>query len=189
MTALACGVKERSPLEGLPFLRKRLVCVALRTGTAIEDSDRVGLQFDDKLLNHVIDRFFADRHLDRAVILPRGQFALDEYERALDEAFGDGREALAVGNDAMPLRPVLPFALLVLPGLLGGNGEFDDGGAIRQMLDLGVLADESNDAELIDHDDFLLSARLLGHENASGACSEAEEVHLLAGPKNLIACP
>jgi hypothetical protein len=24
---------------------------------------------------------------------------------------------------------------------------------------------------------------LLGHENASGACSEAEEVHLWAGPK------
>ena len=29
---------------------------------------------------------------------------------------------------------------------------------------------------------------LLGHENASGACSEAEEVHLLGGPKNLILC-
>jgi hypothetical protein len=103
------GVKGRSPLAGLPFLRQRLVCVALRVGTAIEDPDRVGLHFDDKLLNHVIDRFFADRHFDRAVILPRGQFALDEHERALDEAFRNWFEAFTVGNDVMPLRPVLPF--------------------------------------------------------------------------------
>ncbi len=30
---------------------------------------------------------------------------------------------------------------------------------------------------------------LLGHENASGACSEAKEVHLLAGPKEFDPLP
>jgi hypothetical protein len=75
------------------------------------------------------------------------------------------------------------FALLVLPGLLGGDGEFDDGCTVRQVLGFGVFADESNDTELIDHDDFLLSGRLLGHENASGVCSEAEEVRLWVGPQ------
>jgi hypothetical protein len=34
-----------------------------------------------------------------------------------------------------------------------------------------------------------LSARLLGHENASGACSEAAEVHLTAGPKEFNPLP
>jgi hypothetical protein len=33
------------------------------------------------------------------------------------------------------LCSVLPLALLVLPGLLGGDGKLDDGCAVRQILD------------------------------------------------------
>ena len=46
------------------------------------------------------------------------------------------------------------------------------------------------DGELIDHDDeFLFLPFLLGHESASGACSEAEEVHLTAGPREFDSWP
>ncbi len=58
--------KRHTDLEGLAFLRQSLVCVALRVAAAIEDPDRVGLQLDDKLLNHVIDGLLADRHFDCA---------------------------------------------------------------------------------------------------------------------------
>jgi hypothetical protein len=98
--------KRHTDLEGLAFLRQSLVCVALRVAAAIEDPDRVGLQLDDKLLNHVIDGLLADRHFDCAVILASGQFALDEYERALDKAFGDRLAAFPVSNDVVLLRSI-----------------------------------------------------------------------------------
>jgi hypothetical protein len=72
----------------------------------------------------------------------------------------------AIGSKPFPWAMMLcfcvlsfHFALIVLPGLFGGDGNLDDRCAVHQVLGLGVLADESNDDELIDHDDeFLLSA-------------------------------
>jgi hypothetical protein len=74
-------------------------------------------------LNHVIDRPLADHDFDRAIVLASGEFALDEYRRAFDEALGDGLKTFIVGNDVVLLRSVLPFTLIVLSGLLRGATE------------------------------------------------------------------
>jgi hypothetical protein len=47
----------------------------LRAIIAIEDADRVGLQFDNKRLDHLIDRLLADRDFDGTVVLASGEFA------------------------------------------------------------------------------------------------------------------
>ena len=99
--------REAGPLEGLRFVVEWLGRIALRVIAAIEDADCVGLQFDNELLDHVIDRLLADRNFDRAIVLASGEFALDEDQRAFDEAFGEGLKTLPVGNDVVPLRSVL----------------------------------------------------------------------------------
>ncbi len=58
--------------------------VGLRT---IQNSDRIGFEFDDKLLDRVLDGLFAIRHFDRAVVLASDEFALHVDEAAFDEAF------------------------------------------------------------------------------------------------------
>ena len=50
-------------LEGHLFIVDWLGRVALRVDAAIEDADCVGLQFDNELLNYVIDGLLADRGL------------------------------------------------------------------------------------------------------------------------------
>jgi hypothetical protein len=50
---------KRAP-KGLRFIVEWLGRIALRVITAIEDGDCVGLQFDNELLNHVIDGLVAE---------------------------------------------------------------------------------------------------------------------------------
>ena len=111
-----------------------LVRVALRVDAAIKDTDCVGLQFDNELLNHVIDGLLADRDFNRAVVFPSREFALDENECALHEAFGDRLKTFPVGNDVVPLCSVLPLALLVFPGLPSGNGNLTTGVPFARSL-------------------------------------------------------
>ncbi len=54
--------------------------VASRVDAAIEDADCVGLQFDNELLNHVIDGLLAGRDFNGAVVFLSREFALDENE-------------------------------------------------------------------------------------------------------------
>ncbi len=72
------ALREAGPSEGLPFVVDWLGRVALRVNAAIEDADCVGLQFDNELLNHVIDGLLADRDFNRAIVFASHELALDE---------------------------------------------------------------------------------------------------------------
>ena len=55
----------------------------------------------------------------------------------------------------MPIGSALPFAVRVSPGFLGCDRQGYGGRAIRSQVELGVLAGESNNGELIQiHDVF-----------------------------------
>ena len=136
---------------------------------AIECPDGIGFEFDNELLNGVLDALaLAGRNLDRASVLARGQFALHKHVRAFHKAVRQLLEAFAESGDVMPLGLFFPLVVLVLPGLLGRDGEFGDRCAIRQILGFGVLADESDDRKLIEvHVSFFLFCPVvLGHKNA-----------------------
>ena len=98
---------------------------------------------------------------------PSREFALDESECALHEAFGDRLKTFPCR--AMTLcHCVLSFHFApasVFPGLLGGDGKLDDGCVpFAGSLVSPFLPTSTNDGELIDHDEFLSALFLLGHE-------------------------
>ena len=69
MSPLA-GHEERCPLKAAPsssWIGSDRV--ALRVDAAIEDADCVGLQFDNELLNHVIDGLLADRDFGNSAVV------------------------------------------------------------------------------------------------------------------------
>ncbi len=70
--------RKRGPSEGLRFIVEWLGRLALRVTAAVEDADRVGLQFDNELPSHVIDQLFADRDFNRAVVPASREFALNK---------------------------------------------------------------------------------------------------------------
>ena len=117
---------------------------------AIEKPDGVGLKFDGEQLNHMLDRLLAARHLDGAIVFARGEFALHENVCAFGQSWSDLRETLPVGNNIVPLSSVFPLAFVVLPGPRGRDGELRDGSSVRWLLGFGVLADVSDDGELIE---------------------------------------
>jgi hypothetical protein len=85
----------------------------------------------------------------------------------------------------VPLRFVLPFAAVVLPGLGGRDGELGDERAVRQLLGFGVPADESDDGELIEvHVLSFFLPDFSGHSEASGGCSQTKEVLSTGDRKN-----
>ena len=68
---------------------------------------------------------------------------------------------------------LFPLVFVVLPRPRGRDGKFRYGSAVRQLLGFGVPADESDNRKLIEvHVCFSLSARLPGHPEASGGCSQ-----------------
>jgi hypothetical protein len=79
-------------------------------------------------LDDVLDGLLAAGDLDGAIVFARGKFALHENMRAFDETWRQLLESFSEGDDAVPLGFVPPFVVLVLPGLLGGDAELDDGG-------------------------------------------------------------
>lgn len=83
------------------------------------------------LLNHMLDRFLADGHLDGAIVFARGEFSLHEEVCAFDETSSGLREALPVGNNCVPLGFVFPFAFIVLPGACRGDRELGSGSSVR----------------------------------------------------------
>jgi hypothetical protein len=67
------------PLEGDVFIGGLFGFVAwLNAAGAIKNSDRIGFELDNKLLNHVLDGFLSVCNGDSAVILPSYEFALNE---------------------------------------------------------------------------------------------------------------
>ena len=165
-----------SPLEGDVLRRRGIAGIWLvGRGCAIKNADRIGLQFDDELLNRVIDGFaLADRNLDDSVVVTGCKLALDENVGAFVEAGSYLLEAFAEGNNVVPLGLFFPLVVVVLPGPLCSYRELHDGRAVRQELQFGIFAEKSNDRKLIQvHGCFSSSALLLGHLEASGGCSQA----------------
>jgi hypothetical protein len=147
----------------------------LGVASAIENADRIGFELDGELLNNVLDGLFAVWNRDRALILARAKFALHEHVCAFYQTRRHLGEALSVREGVVPLRSLVPLAFVVLPGFSGRHGESCDSGAVWQLLGLGVAADESDDCKLIEvHECFSLSARLPGHPEASGGCSQTQ---------------
>jgi hypothetical protein len=133
--------------------RRRFGGIALLAAGAgaIEYPDSVGFEFDNELLDDVLDVLaFPGGNLNGAVVLARGQLALQEDVGAFHQTVRQLGEAFAEGDDVMPLRFFFPLILLVLPGLLRCDGELRDRSAIRQILGFGVFADEADDRKLIE---------------------------------------
>jgi len=141
---------DDDPLEGDIIVIGCRCLAPSGVAAAVERADGIGLEFDDELLNHLLDRLLAARHLDCAIVFARGEFALHEDVRAFRQSWSDLREALPVSNDIVPLRSVFPFAFFVLPRARRGDGELSDGSSVRQLLGFGVLADETDYGELIE---------------------------------------
>src|SRR5262249_16224893 len=56
---------------------------------------------------------------------------------------------LSKSNDAMPVGATLPFILVVLPRLFRRHRQRGHGRAARRVMEVGVLADKSDDRKLI----------------------------------------
>ena len=156
-----------------------IALLAVGAGT-IERPDGVGFKLDNELLNRVFDALaLAGGNFDRAIVLARGQLALHKNVSAFSEPVRQLREALAESGDVMPLGLFFPLVVLVLPGLLGRDGELRDRSAIRQILGFGVLANESDDRKLIEvHNEFFPSfcPAVLGRKNARLVAPKLENV-------------
>ena len=127
-----------------------IALLAVRSG-AIERPNGIGFEFDNELLDDMLDVFaFAGGNLDGAIVFARGQLALHEDVSAFHEPVGQLLEAFAERDDVMPLGLFFPLIVLVLPRLFGRDGELRDRGAIRQIFGFGVLADKSDDRKLIE---------------------------------------
>jgi hypothetical protein len=122
----------------------------LGAAVAIEDADDVGLQFDNELLDHVLDWLLAIRNLDGAVVFTSVELALHQNMCSLVQPGGELLEALPECDHVVPLGLFFPVFAIVLPGPLCGYREFYDRRAVRQEFDLGIFADESDDRVLIE---------------------------------------
>src|SRR4051794_24027403 len=169
-------MNERVPLKGGVVFGDRLSRFArLGVASAIENADRIGFELDSELLNNMLDGLLAVWNRDGAFILARAEFALREHVCAFYQARRHLGEARSVREDVVPLRSLFPLAFLVLPGLSGRHGKLCDGGAVRQLLGLGVAADESDDRKLIEvHLSFFFLPVCLGTPEASGGCSQTQ---------------
>ena len=95
----------------------------------IGDTDGVGFDFDDELLDDMLDGFaVAGGDFDGAIVVVSGELTLDEDLRAFDKAAGHGFKLFSEANDLVPLAFLLPLVVLVLPGFLGRDAELGDGG-------------------------------------------------------------
>jgi len=92
------------------------------------------LSSTNKLLNCVLDGFFAIRHLDCEIVFAGGQLTLHNYVSAFCEARRSLREALAECNDVVPLGIFLPLAFIVLPGSGRRDQEFGHWGAFSTVV-------------------------------------------------------
>ena len=156
--------------------------VAVCLGT-VEKANGVGLQFDDELLDDVLDGLLASRHLDGALVCARGEFALNKDVSAFGEASGHGLEAFAESDDVMPLGLLLPLVVLVLPGLLGSDAELEDGSSVWERLGFGVLSNESDNCELIDSWCFLFLPLVCLGTKKPGRLLPNQASALSGGPK------
>src|SRR5262249_20939390 len=100
---------------------------------------------------------FADSDIAefRNAVLQAVLLVFARAERPLDEKVRAFRESLSVFGKlpecdyAVPLGAVLPLALIVLPGFLGGYRERRDRRAVLRIVQFGVLAGETDDGELV----------------------------------------
>ena len=100
-------------------------------GRTIEDADGVGFDFDDELLDDVLDDFLAaGGHFVCAIVFVSGELALDEDLRAFDKTAGQSFKIWPKTNDLVPLAFLLPLVVLVLPRFLGRDAELSDGSAV-----------------------------------------------------------
>ena len=140
----------------------------VRVAFTVEDANGVGLKLDDGLLDGMIERFaIASLHLDRTIVVARGELALYENMRAAEETLGQCGKSVAVADDLVPHCFLLPLVVAVLPGPLGRDAEVHDGGAVLQNLGLGIFSQKSHDGKLIEiHLTNPSFCPLLGHEKS-----------------------
>ena len=89
------------------------------TFRAIGDPDGVGLELDNKLLDHVFDSFLAIGHLNRTIVFAGSEFALHEDMCAFAEAGCKLRKLVSVRDNIVPLGFVFLFAFVAFPGACG----------------------------------------------------------------------
>lgn len=99
----------------------------------------------------MLDKLLAVRDFDVAVVLACRKLTLYENVGAFVESRGELLSALAECDHVVPLSSVLPFAGVVFPRFLGSDAKLHDGRAVRQKLDFGFFAEESDDGVLIDY--------------------------------------
>ena len=101
------------------------------------------------------------------------------------EAVGHLGEALAEGDDVVPLGAVFPLVVFVLPGFLSGDAEFEDGCAVWQVFGFDVFADKADDRKLIEaHGVFFFFLPCCAWAPKSkGGCSQTKRVLCPGGPE------
>jgi hypothetical protein len=141
----------------------------------VEDANGFSFQFNDKLGNDVLDDVLTIWNLGRAIVLAGVELTLYEDMCSFGESVGHLRKRCAEGNDVMALRFFSPRIVLGLPRFLSRDAELDHGNAVREMLCFCILADKSDDRELIGSYNFVFSALLLGHPRARAAAPKPSE--------------
>jgi hypothetical protein len=132
--------RGRGP-EALEGLRGFCFChIAVGTGRTIQEADGVGFQFDDELLDGMVDGILAVADFDLTIIFVGGQFALNEDKRAFDQTADHLVVVRSKANDVMLLRFLLPLVVLVLPRFLGRHAELNDGRPVWELFAGGIFA-------------------------------------------------
>jgi hypothetical protein len=154
---------------------------------AIEELERICFDFDDELFDGDLDFFGFESRFDGPVVLAGLQLALDEDVSAFDEAVGEFAEAVTIGDNGVPLRAGLPFALVVFPGFRRGDGKLcDHAAAVGQCFRFCVFTDEADESDLVEvHLSVVLFCPFAWAPNSEGACSQDERMHSLGDRKNL----
>src|SRR5690606_16339813 len=83
--------------------------------------------------------------------LPGAQTALNVYLRALAQVLASDLGQAVEKHHGVPLGALLHLtALLVLPGFAGGDGDVGDGSAGRHVADFRILAEVTDQNDLVD---------------------------------------
>src|ERR1044072_7311461 len=77
---------------------------------------------------------------------PTGQFSSNNW---FQRKIFLKNPSIPYNHNTVPFGATLPFALIILPRFLGGDGDRRDGGVVRGVMELGILASETDNSELI----------------------------------------
>jgi hypothetical protein len=110
-------------------------------------------------------------HLVLVPVLPGAEPARNENEMTAIEVLDDHLGLAAPGDDAVPFGPLLPFTLIVVPNLIGGDGEGRDAGSGGECKELGFYAEPADQFDAV----------VGWHAKSLGWCRKKSELVDVAG--------